>query len=110
MTNSSRKGAFSGEELHYYRQAWAKPRALQSMLNWYRAFLLRPIPDGSLRVTVPTTIIWGKKDFALRSVMAEESVALCDRGELIWMPDNTHWVQHEAAETVNDILVSRCNG
>jgi pimeloyl-ACP methyl ester carboxylesterase len=107
MTNSSRKGAFSGEELDHYRQAWAKPRALQSMLNWYRAFLLRPVPDGSLRVTAPTTIIWGKKDFALRSVMAEESVALCDRGELIWMPDNTHWVQHEAADTVNDILITR---
>jgi pimeloyl-ACP methyl ester carboxylesterase len=107
MKNSSRQGAFSDEELDHYRQAWAKPRALQSMLNWYRAFLLHPVPDGSLRVTMPTTIIWGKRDFALRSVMAEESADLCAQRELIWLPDNSHWVQHEAADRVNEILITR---
>ena len=42
--------------------------------------------------------------------MAEESAALCEDGELIWLPDNTHWVQHEAAGTVNRILIDRCGG
>ena len=58
-------------------------------------------------MTTPATVIWGEQDFALRSVMAEESAALCDRGELILMPENTHWVQHEAAERVNGILIDR---
>jgi pimeloyl-ACP methyl ester carboxylesterase len=107
LKGSARRGAFSDEEINQYRRAWSQPKALSSMLNWYRAFLLRPIPDGSPRVTVPTTVIWGKKDVALRSVMAEESADLCEQRELIWLPDNSHWVQHEAAERVNEILITR---
>jgi pimeloyl-ACP methyl ester carboxylesterase len=107
MKASARPGALSDEEMKQYRRAWSQPRALSSMLNWYRAYLLRPVPDGSKRVTPPTTVIWGKKDVALRSVMAEESAALCDRGELIWLPENTHWVQHEAADRVNEVLITR---
>jgi pimeloyl-ACP methyl ester carboxylesterase len=107
LKGSARRGAFSDEEISQYRRAWSQPKALSSMLNWYRAFLLRPIPDGSPHVTVPTTVIWGKKDVALRSVMAEESADLCEQRELIWLPDNSHWVQHEAAERVNEILITR---
>uniref|UniRef100_UPI0035B4AC6F alpha/beta fold hydrolase n=1 Tax=Promineifilum sp. TaxID=2664178 RepID=UPI0035B4AC6F len=59
------------------------------------------------RVQPPTTIIWGMKDFALRGVMAAESAALCTWGELIELEDNTHWVQHEAAGLVNEILLTR---
>lgn len=103
---SSRQNVFNRETIAHYRQAWSKPRALQSMLNWYRAFLLNPLPDGSSRVTMPTTIIWGDKDVALRSVMAEESAALCDQGELVWMRGISHWVQHEAAGAVNETLIA----
>lgn len=108
LKNSSLPGAFTDEDLDHYRRAWSQPRAMTSMLNWYRA-LSRSVGDPwpPSRVLVPTTIIWGKKDFALRSVMAEESAEQCTDGELIWLPENTHWVQHEAAEQVNAILVER---
>lgn len=101
-------GAFTDDDLKQYRKAWSQPRAMTSMLNWYRA-LFRRLNDTmpTERVTVPTTVIWGMKDVALRSVMAEESADLCDSGELISLPDNTHWVQHEAADQVNAILVNR---
>lgn len=108
LQNSSRPGTFSDQELAAYRRAWSKPGAMTAMLNWYRAEARQPFhARPPVRVTVPTTIIWGKKDFALRSVMAEESAALCDQGELVWLPENTHWVQHEAAAQVNDILINR---
>jgi pimeloyl-ACP methyl ester carboxylesterase len=107
MRGSARRGAFSDGELDRYRRAWSQPRALESMLNWYRAFLQRPVPDEPPRVSVPTTIIWGKKDVALRSVMAEESADLCEQREVIWLPENSHWVQHEAADRVNEILITR---
>jgi pimeloyl-ACP methyl ester carboxylesterase len=108
MKNNSLPGAFSEEDLAEYRRAWSQPHAMTSMLNWYRALgraAGETWPPG--QVLVPTTIIWGKKDFALRSVMAEESADLCAGGELIWLPENTHWVQHEAAERVNAILLDR---
>lgn len=109
LKQSSLPGTFTDAELAEYRQAWAQPRAITAMLNWYRAAARWPtesIPRAE-RVSVPTTIIWGKRDVALRSVMAEESVELCDRGELLWFPENTHWVQHEAADRVNTLLLAR---
>ena len=40
---------------------------MTAMLNWYRALAQRPLADWPPpRVAVPTTIIWGLKDFALR--------------------------------------------
>lgn len=108
IRSSSLPGAFRDEEMDEYRRAWSRPGAMTTMLNWYRAALRRTAaewPDP--RVTVPTTIIWGMKDFALRAVMAEESAALCDRGELIQLEENTHWVQHEAAAVVNEALITR---
>lgn len=108
MKTSSLPGAFSDDNLERYREAWSKPLAMTSMLNWYRAMGRQVNGDWPPeRVTTPTTIIWGKKDFALRSVMAEESAALCDSAELHWLPENTHWVQHEAASRVNEILIER---
>jgi len=107
MQNSSLPGAFTDEDMIEYRRAWAKPGALTAMLNWYRAALRRPPDLPSERVLVPTTIIWGMKDFALRGVMAAESAALCKWGELIELKDNTHWVQHEAAGVVNEALLTR---
>ena len=108
LQNGSLPGAFTDDDLDIYRRAWSQPGAMTSMLNWYRA-LFRRLNDTMPveRVTVPTTVIWGKKDFALRSVMAEESEALCDAGELVWLPDNTHWVQHEAADRINPLLINR---
>jgi pimeloyl-ACP methyl ester carboxylesterase len=108
LRGSSRPGAFSDEDLAEYRQAWSRPGAMTAMLNWYRAFLRRPAADWSdPRVVVPTTVIWGMKDFALRGVMAAESAAQCDDADLIQLPDNTHWVQHEAADLVNETLIAR---
>lgn len=107
MRGSARRGAFSDAELEQYKHAWAQPGAVSAMLNWYRALLMSPVPHRSPRVTVPTTIIWGEKDVALRRVMAEESAALCDEGELIRLPGISHWVQHEAADQVNEMLLAR---
>ncbi|MBP6787099.1 MAG: alpha/beta hydrolase [Candidatus Promineofilum sp.] len=108
MRGSSRPGTFSDDDMAEYRRAWARPGAMTAMLNWYRALAQRPIADWpSPRVVVPTTIIWGLKDFALRGVMATESAAECDDVELIELPDNTHWVHHEAPELVNETLITR---
>lgn len=108
MRGSSLPGVFSDADMEEYRRAWARPGAMTTMLNWYRAMVQRPVADPpSPRVVVPTTIIWGMKDFALRGEMAAESAAECDDAELIQLPDNTHWVQHEAPELVNETLISR---
>jgi pimeloyl-ACP methyl ester carboxylesterase len=77
------------------------------MLNWYRAAARRALRGSSLDalVTVPTLVLWGARDVALSRQMAAPSAAMCTDGELIMLEDATHWVQHDAPETVTRHLL-----
>ncbi|MBC6607048.1 alpha/beta hydrolase [Hymenobacter sp. BT188] len=106
LRGTSRRGAFSTEDLKLYRAAWAQPRAITSMLNWYRAaarYVRQLNPPG--RVRVPIHIVWGKHDAFLNPNMAQESLAWCEAGRLTYFEKSTHWVQHEDSEAVNELLL-----
>ncbi len=107
MRLTSQPGAFSEAEMKGYRKAWSQPGAATAMLNWYRAALRYP-PDllGDLRVTVPTLMIWGARDFALSREMAPLSIEKCDDGRLVMLEEATHWIQHEEPERVNELILS----
>ena len=75
------------------------------MLNWYRAAAkTKPESVDNMNVTVPTILIWGKKDRFLGHEMAEPSIDLCQQGELIFFDDATHWIHHEIPEQVNQVI------
>ena len=94
------------EELAQYRAAWAQPGAGTAMLNWYRAILKKPLPlERQTRIVAPTCLIWGRNDVYGIPELAEESLALCDHGTIIWLNDATHWVLHDEPERVNLILL-----
>ena len=102
---SSRPGTFTPEDLQHYRAAWSQPGAYTSMLNWYRASVQRPSrPPSNIRISVPTLMLWGAKDPFLDRSMAQPSIDLCDRGELVFLEQATHWLQHEEPERVNFLL------
>lgn len=102
---SSRRGTFTHDDLDKYREAWSQPKAFQAMLNWYRAFVQKPPkPPTTSRISVPTLLIWGAKDTALGREMAQPSIDLCDDGQLVFIEEASHWVQHEAAEQVNKLI------
>lgn len=105
LAGSSRTGTFSPEDLDLYRGAWSQPRALTSMINWYRAALRhRPsFPDRTVRV--PTRILWGQRDAFLMFEMAQDSLRYCPQAELIPFPDATHWLQHEEPARVSELLI-----
>lgn len=103
--------AFTDEDIRKYKEAWSQPGALTSMLNWYRAAARhQPHITEDMRVRVPTLMLWGVKDVALSYRMARPSLDYCAKGNLIFFPDATHWVQHEEAEEVNRHLVSFLTG
>ncbi len=107
LKGSGQKGTFTQEDIEVYRQAWGQPRAWTGMIHWYRAMFRRmrsSKPGG--KVQPPTRIIWGKKDAALMSQMAEDSLAFCEQGELYFLPNATHWVQHDEPEQVNHYLIT----
>ncbi len=106
LTTTSRPGAFSSVDLRVYREAWAQPGALTGMLNWYRA-----LPYGSKRppsrapIATPVRLLWGDRDSALEPGLAEASIARCTHGEVMHLPDATHWLQHEEPRRVNELLI-----
>ncbi len=104
LLKSSRPGSFTPADLDRYVEAWTQPGAMTGMLNWYRALRL-PRPRPVLRVTPPTLVLWGRRDHALEPGLAEASLALCTSGRIQWLPEATHWVQHDAADAVNAALI-----
>jgi pimeloyl-ACP methyl ester carboxylesterase len=105
LQRTSRKGTFSEADLALYREAWSQPGAATGMFNYYRAaFRSRPARVSSSRVIMPALIIWGGQDKFLRREMAEQSLARCDQGKLVFVEEATHWVQHEEPQRVNELL------
>jgi pimeloyl-ACP methyl ester carboxylesterase len=80
------------------------------MFNWYRAaFHSRPGRVSSLRVKPPTLIIWGERDKFLSRELAEQSLAMCEAGKLVYIENASHWVQHEEPARVNAFLLKFFN-
>jgi pimeloyl-ACP methyl ester carboxylesterase len=106
LRRSGKPSTFNTEEMARYRAAWRQPGARRAMLNWYRALMRRATrPFPSSKIQTPTQIIWGEQDVALRLEMAEESLAYCEEAQLHCFPEATHWVQHDEAEQVNQLLL-----
>jgi len=105
LASSGRQGAFTQEELEEYRKAFMQPGAFSAMVNWYRAMIqTQQEPPTSLDVTMPMLFLWGMKDIALMSEMADDSMVYCKQGKLIKFPEATHWIQHEEADRVNALI------
>jgi pimeloyl-ACP methyl ester carboxylesterase len=105
LLKTSNRGTFSEEEIEQYVKAWSQPGALTAMLNWYRAAFRWMFQEGPPpEVQAPTLLIWGKADRALSHAMAAPSIDYCQNGELVYIQNATHWVQHDAAAEVNRLI------
>ena len=110
LITSSNRGSFSKDTVDKYIQAWSQPNAMSSMINWYRAIFRSNLKDIFKKDTLPTIdtptlILWGVKDSVLSKEMAEQSIVLCKRGELIFFEQATHWVQRDLPEEINRQLL-----
>ena len=108
LLRTSRPGTFSEQDIAPYEHAWSQPGALTAMLNWYRALPFKPDMNDP-GISPPTLVIWGARDRFLEKGLAEASLALCRSGDVVWIDDATHWVQHEEPERVNAALVGFLN-
>jgi pimeloyl-ACP methyl ester carboxylesterase len=95
---------YTPEEMKRYIEAWSQPGAATAMINYYR-FAVRH-SSGEIRpITAPTLVIWGGNDRYLGPTLAEphrDDVPNLDHVER--MPDASHWVHHDEAERVNQLL------
>jgi epoxide hydrolase 4 len=105
LRGSGKIHTFTNEDILKYKEAWSQTGAMTAMLNWYRAVRYQTKLPQEMQIKVPTLMMWGVKDVALTYRMARPSIDHCEDGKLIFIPDATHWVQHDAAEEVNHYLV-----
>jgi pimeloyl-ACP methyl ester carboxylesterase len=79
------------------------------MINYYRASVRQSQKEAAAKlrpISAPTLAIWGERDSYLGSDLAEpdrDDVPDLDRVERL--PDASHWVHHDEAERVNQLLI-----
>jgi pimeloyl-ACP methyl ester carboxylesterase len=107
------ESALSAADLAAYVEAWSQPGAFTAMLNYYRAMPAVP-PDLSkeapgprpiaklpdIRIQVPTLVIWGEKDTALRPGLLDGLDQYVQPLTIHRIPEATHWVHHDQPEEV----------
>jgi pimeloyl-ACP methyl ester carboxylesterase len=100
--------AFTDEDLQRYAEAWSQPGALTGMINYYRAALRsspRSVQGRLVPIQAPTLVIWGERDRHLGAELAEPLPKWVPDVRVKRIPDATHWVQHDAPERVNELLL-----
>ena len=104
MVDTANSGSFSPADMEGYQAAW-RHSGLTSMIRYYRAAMRYQDIEGTDTITVPTLILWGKKDHALTHPMATKSLEYCTDGQLFFFEDGTHWVQHDCHEEFNTKMI-----
>jgi pimeloyl-ACP methyl ester carboxylesterase len=99
------RGAAPEDVVVQYEQDFARPGAAEAAINWYRAAGRRDRPARQRIVDKDVLVIWGMRDAALGPECLEGLEKWAPRVRVIRLPDAGHFVQQEAAEEVNAILL-----
>jgi epoxide hydrolase 4 len=108
--DTAAEDTFPEEDRAVFLDALRRDGALTAALNWYRANMppaswLRDPPDPPA-VPVPTLVIWGEADAYMDSVLLTRSASTVTGPLRVErLPNVSHWVQQEAPERVNALLL-----
>ena len=86
---------------------------MRSMLNYYRAALrgARSAAREELpEIDTPTLMVWGLEDTALSKETTDGTDEHVTDLTLRFLPGVSHWVQQEAPEVVNAMLLAWLSG
>lgn len=109
--------AFDDEAIARYEDACSRPGAMTSMLNYYRSLFrgnLRSLlpgrghPDETARdgvISQPTLLIWGMQDWALSPRLTKGIDQWVPDVRVERLPEASHWVQADAPDRVNELLI-----
>jgi len=101
-------GGMTRDEVDRFRREVLAYGALPYALNWYRAMPFTRQRELVDKVAVPTTMVWGDADFAVR----RESVDRCAEHvtgpyELRVLAGVSHWIPTQAPQAVADAVLAR---
>ena len=104
-----RPDAFSDVDIDRYIHALARPWALSSAINYYRAAArFRPgrTPGFSSRIDAPTLLIWGEQDRYLDIALSANLDRWVPNLAVEYIADASHWVMSDAPEEVERLVVN----
>ena len=100
-----RPGAYTDEDIEQIVASAREPGALRGMLAWYRAMMQRPTHTRWKTIDKPVQVVWGEKDRYLGRELAEPPREWVPDVRFAAVPGASHWVQADAPETVNRLLI-----
>jgi pimeloyl-ACP methyl ester carboxylesterase len=108
------KGHFTEADRQEYLKAWAQPGALTGSLNYYRHSKAGPPHSGqpartwgegkSMKVTMPTLVIWGDNDLALVAENLNGLEEFVPGVVIKRIPEGSHWLMHEQPARVSQYI------
>jgi pimeloyl-ACP methyl ester carboxylesterase len=102
------KGTWSEEELDEFIEPLREPDRAHATQQIYRTFLLREFPKlargayDSFRLTTPTLLLFGEKDFAISKSFLRGYEPFVEDFRLELVPDAGHFLPEERPELVNE--------
>ncbi len=103
------KPPYTPQEIERYIEAWSQPGAATGMINYYRASVRGSQKEAKAAIrpiSAPTLVIWGQRDGYLGSELAEpDHDDVPNLRGVERLPDASHWVHHDEAERVNQLLI-----
>lgn len=101
-----RRDAFSDANLEVMATAMAQPGAMEAMIDWYRAAFRYRSAERARVIPAPTLLIWAEDDVALGKSLTDGLDDWVADLSIHSIPDCGHWVQNEAAQEVNERMMS----
>jgi pimeloyl-ACP methyl ester carboxylesterase len=107
----ARAGSTTSADIARYKAALAQPGALRAMIGWYRAIFWRALTRGLSAGVGPVRhralVIWGEKDLALSQEVNAALSRYAPNARIVPLPDASHWVQLDAPDAVNALLLDQ---
>jgi pimeloyl-ACP methyl ester carboxylesterase len=101
--------AFTPEEMDRYVEAWSQLGARTAMIDYYRNSVRTPQNKAKAAIrtiSAPTLVIWGQGDRYLGPTLAEpERADVPNLDRVVRLPNASHWVHHDEAERVSELLI-----
>jgi len=98
FSGSANKKDFTESDKQKYIEAWSKPNAILSGVNYYRASI--SFKDFSGIIKVPTLVIHGMKDVAVLPGVLDGLSNYVKDLKIIRAEKSSHWVIHEEPELI----------
>lgn len=99
---TARKGAYDDEDVRVTLEAL---RDLTGPVNYYRAAMRPALLRRWEPIAAPVLVIWGERDRWLGAELAEPARRWVPQARVERIPDASHWVQADAPERVNELLL-----